>query len=189
MATTRLRVLAISGSLRAVSVNSAMLRAAAHLAPEGMDITVFDGLGALPLFNPDDAAASPPAVLRLFDAVVGADVVLFASPEYAHGVTGAMKNALDWLVGFEPFAGKAVAVVNTSARAHHADASLRETLTTMAARILEPASITIPLLGAHLDEDGMVSSAPVSAAILQMLQALMVSVSAPASPPFSHPVR
>lgn len=189
MAATPVHVLAISGSLRAASVNTAMLRAAARLAPVGMAFTVFEGLGALPLFNPDQSDAPPQTVLHLFEAVSSADVVLFASPEYAHGITGAMKNALDWLVGFEPFAGQAVAVVNTSDRAHHADAALREVLTTMAAQMVERASVTLPLLGAGLDVDGMVRSEPVSTAIRRMLQALLLGSDSSLSPSFSHPVR
>ena len=101
-----------------------------------------------------------------------ADALLIASPEYAHGVTGTIKNALDWLVSFEPFADKPVAVLNTSPRAHHADDALRETLKTMSAVVVEQASITVPLLGAHLTEDGMVEDPTISRAIRGALEAL-----------------
>jgi NAD(P)H-dependent FMN reductase len=79
---------------------------------------------------------------------------------------------LDWLVSFEPFVNKPVAVLNASPRAHHADAALRETLKTMSAVIVDAASISIPLLGAHLTEDGMVTSPPVSSEIRTALVAL-----------------
>jgi chromate reductase len=167
-----MNVLALSGSLRAASINSALLQAAARLAPPEMKVTVFNGLGELPLFNPDREANPPGSVSAFRSAVAGSDALLIASPEYAHGVTGTIKNALDWLVSFEPFAYKPVAVLNASPRAHHADDALRETLRTMAAVIIEPACIVIPLLGAKLDEDGMVSSAPVATAIRQSLSAL-----------------
>jgi chromate reductase, NAD(P)H dehydrogenase (quinone) len=183
-----MKVLALSGSLRGASVNSAMLRAAARVAPPSMELTVFHGLGDLPLFNPDGAEQPGAPVQRLFAAIERADAVIFASPEYAHGVTGVMKNALDWLVGFEPFAGKPVAVIKTSTRAKHADAALREILTTMAAQLIGPASLTIDLLGAHLDEDGMVQSAPVSATILQALMALRAGVIDRTSVSFSHSI-
>ena len=171
-----MRVLGISGSLRKASINSAMLRAASRLAPLGMEFTVFNGVGDLPLFNPDLEANLPSQVLALHGAVAHSDALLFASLEYAHGVTGAIKNTLDWLVSFEPFAGKHVVVLNSSPRAHHADSALRETLRTMSAVIVETASVSIPLLGAKLNEDGMVEDPFVSSAIKGCLASLQTAV-------------
>lgn len=167
-----MKILAISGSLRAASINSALLRAATRLAPPHMDITLFAGLGDLPLFNPDLELALPAPVARLHAEVAAANALLIASPEYAHGVTGTIKNALDWLVSFEAFVNKPVALINASPRAHHADAALRETLKTMSAVIVEAASISIPLLGANLTETDMVESPSVSRAIQESLAAL-----------------
>ena len=172
-----MQVLAISGSLRAASINSALLRACARLAPPGMRIDVYAGLGGLPLFNPDLEASPPRDVQALREAVAAADVLLLASPEYAHGVSGAMKNALDWLVGFEPFYGKRVAVPNASPRARHAHAALCETLRTMSAALLDEAAIALPLLGAGLDEQGMVDSPGVSDGIRSLLAVLQRGVS------------
>ncbi|MDL2355794.1 MAG: NAD(P)H-dependent oxidoreductase [Pseudomonadota bacterium] len=183
-----MNILAISGSLRAASINSALLRAAKCLAPPGMELAIFGGVGALPLFNPDLEANLPAEVIALHTAVADADALLFASPEYAHGVTGAIKNTLDWLVSFEPMVGKPVAVLNASPRAHHADMALRETLKTMSAVIVEAASLSIPLLGAKLGEAGMIDDAPVAAAIRHALSALDAAFAegptgqAPASP-------
>jgi NAD(P)H-dependent FMN reductase len=137
-----------------------------------MSITLFAGIGHLPLFNPDSENLPPAVVKDFLSSVAEADALLIASPEYAHGVTGAIKNALDWLVGFEPFAGKLVAVLNASPRAHHADEALRETLKTMAAAIDETASVAIPVLGACSDEDAMVSTPAIAGAIEQALKAL-----------------
>jgi len=174
-----MKVLALSGSLRTASVNAALLRAVARLAPQGITVTLSDGPGRLPLFNPDLDTDPPAAVAQFRAQVADADALLIASPEYAHGITGVMKNALDWLVSFEPFVHKPVAVFNASPRAHHADAALREVLATMAAVIVEPASVTIPLVGGRLDEDGMVSSAAVADRIRQMLAALHDAVRSP----------
>jgi chromate reductase len=171
-----MRILAISGSLRAASINSALLRATLRLTPAGMDIVLFNGVGSLPLFNPDLETRVPPQVNALRHAVAETDALLIASPEYAHGVSGAMKNVLDWLVSFEPFIHKPVAVFNASPRAHHADAALREILKTMSAVIVEAASISIPLLGAGLGEEGMVDSPAVSGAIRRALTQLHSSV-------------
>lgn len=169
-------ILAISGSLRAASINSALLRAAARLAPEGASVTILDIVGELPLFNPDIEPHFPPPVLAMYARVAAADALVIASPEYAHGVTGTIKNALDWLVSFEPFIDIPVAVLNASPRAHHADAALRETLRTMSAAIVEDASVSIPLLGAHLGEDAMVAHPGISAAITRSLLALRSAV-------------
>jgi len=167
-----MRLLALCGSLRAASINAALLRAAARLAPAHVAIAIHPPLADLPLFNPDLEADPPPPVARLHAAVAQADGLVIASPEYAHGVTGTIKNALDWLVGFEPFIHKPVAVLNASPRAHHADDALRETLRTMSAVIVEEACVAIPLLGAHLDEDGMVAAPAVAAAVARALAAL-----------------
>jgi chromate reductase, NAD(P)H dehydrogenase (quinone) len=167
-----MRILAISGSLRAASINSALLRAAARLAPSDVSVTVFHDVGELPLFNPDNDADPPANVVRFRSQVASADALMIASPEYAHGVTGTIKNALDWLVSFEPFAHKPVAILNASPRASHADAALREVLRTMAAVIVERASITIPLLGANLDEEDMVTTPSVATSIRESLFAL-----------------
>ena len=171
-----MKVLAISGSLRAASINSALLRAAARLSPPEVEVRLFRTAGELPLFNPDLEARLPPQVALLHAELSAADALLIASPEYAHGVTGTIKNALDWLVSFEPFANKPVAVFNASPRAHHADMALRETLKTMSAVIVEEASISIPLLGAHLTEDGMVADPAVSRVISSSLVALHSAV-------------
>jgi chromate reductase, NAD(P)H dehydrogenase (quinone) len=152
------QVLAFCGSLRRVSMNAALLRATVRLAPAGTNVQVFDGLGSLPPFNPDLEAQPPAAVTRLLAAIQGCDALLIASPEYAHGVTGVLKNALDWLVSCEAFVGKPVAIFNASPRSVHADAALREILTTMSAQIIEPACLALPLRGLGLGEDDIVRS-------------------------------
>lgn len=146
-----MKILAISGSLRAASTNTALLRAAALLAPAGVEIDLYKGLGGLPHFNPDLEDAEPPAVTDLRVRVREAGGLLFAVPEYAHGVPGALKNLLDWLVGGEEFIYKPVALLKASPRATHAQASLRETIKTMSGNIVEEASIAVPLLGRSPD--------------------------------------
>ncbi|HEY8138713.1 MAG TPA: NADPH-dependent FMN reductase [Methylocystis sp.] len=153
-----MRILAIRGSLRAASINAAILEAVALLAPAGLNIVQYGGLAELPIFNPDLDTDSPPDPVRRLREEVGlSDGLLIASPEYAHGVAGGLKNALDWLVGGPEFYQKPVAVLNASARAVHADAHLRETLVTMAARVIEPASITLGLPAAGVVAAGIVA--------------------------------
>src|SRR5699024_3230742 len=160
----------ISGSLRAVSLNTLLLRATARLAPAGVDVAPYPGLGSLPLFNPDIEASDPPPVADLRARIIAAAALLIASPEYAHGVTAVMKNALDWMVGNESFVQKPVALFNASPRANHAQAALRETIVTMSARIVEAACITVPLLGSGFSEDGVVHDSAMSASIRNALE-------------------
>src|SRR3954452_4217910 len=172
-----MKILAISGSLRAGSSNTALLRAMAALAPETVHIELWRGLGDLPHFNPDlDGDDSPPAVVDFRSRLIAADGVLISSPEYAHGVPGVLKNALDWVVGSGELVGKPVALINASPRATHAQASLLETLTVMTTVLVAEASITVPLLGKTLDEDGIASdplfSEPLRTAIAAFARAI-----------------
>jgi len=180
-----MNVLAVSGSLRAASINSAFCRAAVRLATPALSVSVYAGLGALPLFNPDLEGNPPDPVRNWRAAVGGADALLIASPEYAHGLSGPMKNALDWLVSFEGTVCKPVALVNTSPRARHAYAALREVLQTMSLTIVEGASVILPLQGACTTEEAMLASADVSHAIRDALDALATHL-AGAGPPTPH---
>ena len=141
------RILALSGSLRTGSLNTEVLQAAALLAPG--QVTLFDGLADLPAFNPDldgEGLPVPPAVARLREALRAADGVLICCPEYAHGVPGAFKNALDWVVGSGELVDKPVGLVNASARSTYVQAQLTEILTVMNTRLLPGASPTLPQL-------------------------------------------
>jgi len=164
-------ILAFCGSLRRLSMNAALLRATARLAPPGQRVDIFAGLPALPLFNPDLEADLPRPVRTMHSAVAACDALLIASPEYAHGVSGVLKNALDWLVSFEGFIDKRVAIFNASPRSTHADTSLREILTTMSANIVAGACLALPLRGLNLTEQQMFESQH-AAAIRQALLTL-----------------
>jgi chromate reductase len=165
-------LLAISGSLRASSSNMALLRAACMLARPPLSVELYDGLALLPHFNPDLDIDPPPLPVSEFRArVSAADGLLISSPEYARGVPGSLKNALDWLVSVEDFAGKPVALFNASPRAAHAQAALRLTLETMAARVLDEASLTLPLLATSLDAAGIVADPTLSRSVCDALAA------------------
>lgn len=173
----RIEILAISGSLRAVSSNTSLLCAAQMLAPPPVSIEIFDGLGQLPHFNPDlDVEPLPAAVVDLRARIKAADGLLISSPEYARGVAGAMKNALDWIVSDTDFSGKPVALFNASPRATHGLAALRLTLETMAARVIDEASLTLPLLSSPLDAQGIADDADLSRSIRSALAALAAAI-------------
>jgi chromate reductase, NAD(P)H dehydrogenase (quinone) len=140
-----MNVLAISGSLRAESYNTALLRAAAEVAPEGVEIELFDGLAALPGYDPDrDDEQVAAAVQNLRERVAEADALLISTPEYNGSVPGQLKNAIDWTSrphGPEAaLHGKAVAVIGASPSdygAMWAQQDLRRVLGIAGARVLE----------------------------------------------------
>ena len=176
-----MKILAISGSLRAASSNSAVLRLAAHIAPAPIRVELFVGLDTLPYFNPDldrelNDPALPEAVRRLRSAIAAADALLISSPEYAHGVSGMMKNALDWLVGGPEMVEKPVALINTSPHATHAIAALAETLRTMSVKLVDDACLAIAL-PRGLSEHELAVDATVTAPLIRSLYALEAALS------------
>jgi chromate reductase, NAD(P)H dehydrogenase (quinone) len=177
-----LRLLAISGSLRARSSNTSLLRLAIDVAPEGVQVVMYDGLATLPHFNPDDDVDVPPApVLDLRTQVGDADGLLFCSPEYAHGVPGSLKNALDWLVASVELPHKPVALINASPWATHAQASLVETLTVMSTNIVHEACATIPVARGDVAADGSIESAEIRSALRAALDAFVRGIEAAAA--------
>ena len=169
-------LLAVSGSLRARSTNTEVLRAAALLAPASARVTLFVGLATLPLFNPDlddEGAVPPPRVHELRAQVAAADGLLICSPEYAHGVPGALKNALDWLVSGPEVVHKPIGLLNASPRSTHAEASLAETLRTMSAVLVSGASVRLPLAGRQLDAAAIAADPALAALLRSSLEALV----------------
>ena len=168
-----IRGLAISGSLRRASSNTALIVAAARLAPGTVEISIYRGLAEIPPFNPDlESDSAPEAVTRFRAALQACDVVLISSPEYAHGVPGVLKNALDWVVGSGELVDKPIALINASGRATYAWASLAETLSVMSAHVIVEASITVPLDGRRLDANGIVEDIELSSALRSAIEAL-----------------
>jgi NAD(P)H-dependent FMN reductase len=173
-------VLAISGSLRARSSNTEALRAAAMLAPPGVHVTLYEGLGTLPHFNPDldgEGAVPPQTVHELREQVGAADALLICSPEYAHGVPGALKNALDWLVSSPAIVYKPIGLINASPRSTHAQASLAETLRTMSTVVVPDACIALPISGRDLDAAAIVAVPELAASLRSALDALASAAS------------
>ncbi len=173
----RFRLLAISGSLRESSYNTAAIRALRLLAPESIEVTEGD-ISELPLFNPDREEAYIPALQALKSALNSADGLIIASPEYAHGISGPLKNALDWLVSGAEFPYIPVMLINTSPRAYHAQAALREVLTTMSASLMERAHVSIQLLGSDLGCEEIVANDEIAAALVTGLAAFRDEIAA-----------
>jgi chromate reductase, NAD(P)H dehydrogenase (quinone) len=176
------RILAISGSLRRASTNTAALEALARLAPEGVKVLVVYGdLATLPPFNPDndiEDKSKPEPVETLRTLVDVSDALVIAAPEYAHGLPGALKNALDWLVASETFAGKPTALINTSPRAFHAQASLREILSTMAARLTPEAFASISMTGKTVTAEDILADPLCVRRLTESLESLIAAIRA-----------
>jgi len=149
-----MNILALCGSLRAGSSNIRLLEAVRLSAPEGVTVTIRGPLDDLPHFNPDlEEAGLPPTPAALRAAVGACGALLVSSPEYAHGVPGVMKNALDWLVGGMEMQGKPVALLNATPPGEYAQASLKEILRTMGANVVDAACIEVPLRGSKATPD------------------------------------
>jgi chromate reductase len=173
-----MQILAISGSLRAASTNTILLEAAASLAPEEVTLRIYDGLGDLPHFNPDLDKEPPHAAVAEFRFQLRKSAgIIISTPEYAHGVPGVLKNALDWLVASGELYEKPVALFSASPRANYAQASLIETLNVMTARVVLEACIALPLLGKSLDKHGIVSEPDLSGTIRSALRAFALATS------------
>ena len=177
-----MNVLALSGSLRKLSHNTAMLNMSALTAPAEVEVQIYCGMGDLPLFNPDLESQLPREVVFLRDEIARADALLMASPEHARGLSGVMKNALDWMVETGVFVDKPGALWNASPRASMALAALRETLNVMSARLVDAASLELLILSTNLTEPP-VNPNPV--AMNRALKALAAVVLQQAKPPGS----
>ncbi len=175
-------ILALSGSLRAGSSNARLLRAAARLAPEGARFTFYDQqIATMPHFSPDldeEGAVAPPEVAKFRHLLGAADGVLICCPEYAHGVPGAFKDALDWIVSSGELTDKPVALLMASASgAEYARAALVPTLKVMGAKIVFERSLVFS--PSYLDEAGDISD-PETSQIVREAVASLVSYSQPA---------
>lgn len=169
------RILAITGSLRAASRNTSVLLAAARLVPDGATVDLLRELDSLPHFNPDlEASGAPPAVATLRARLAAADALLVCSPEYAHGVPGALKNALDWWVGVG-LGRRPVGIVNASPASTHAHAQLREILATMDGVLVEPAVIVLPLAGRDAGPEALLASEAIAGALRGCVDSLVAA--------------
>ena len=175
-------ILLVSGSLRAESTNTALLRTARSMTPEGVVTLLYEGLGDLPHFNPDDDVEGeplPPAPAQLRSLLDECDAILFSTPEYAGGLPGSFKNLLDWTVGGGTL-DKPVAWINASGptRGEGAHEALRSVLTYTNTDIVDGACTRLPVPRASVGPDGLVADARVRSGVVWVLQALAEHVRA-----------
>lgn len=179
-----MRILAISGSLRSASFNTALLRAAAEVAPEGIAVELYQGLDRLPPYNEDHDTDTPPAeVARLRREIAGADAVLVATPEFNGTMPGHLKQAIDW--GSRPFGqgsalfGKAAVVIGASVTdygAVWAQDHARKALGIAGARVLD-SELAVAKAPQHFDDDVQLVNDETRERLAEVLEALAASAS------------
>jgi len=156
-----MKILAISGSAREASTNTALLRVMKSLAPDGVEIVIFHRLNLLPVFSPDSEGEATPALVREFIETVSAvDGIIISSPEYVRAIPGGLKNAIDWMVSRFEVIGKPIALVHASHRGDDMLASLRLVLSTVSENFLESIFLRISLIGQSPEEVEKFLSAP-----------------------------
>jgi chromate reductase, NAD(P)H dehydrogenase (quinone) len=175
------KILAISGSLRASSYNTALARAAAELAPPGVEVELYEGLARLPAYDQDldeTASAAPPAVQRLRERIDDADALLVVTPEYNGSIPGVLKNAIDWASARHrgsSFENKTVAIAGVTTGQYGAiwaQQDLRKVLGISGARVVHG---ELPVSRGHdvFDEDGRLTDPLVAERLLEHLAHLV----------------
>lgn len=158
-----MKILAISGSGRKASTNTAMLRAVSSAARPHHQVTVFSGVGNLPVFSPDlEVGALPAAVQGFVDLIQDSEGVLISSPEYVRAIPGGMKNAIDWLVSREEIISKPIALMHASHRGDDMLAQLRLVLSTVSQRFAEDLFLRFELMKLSPEEISQYLATPTS---------------------------
>jgi chromate reductase len=178
MKVERMKILALSGSLREASFNTRALHVAQALAPDGVDVTVVDVAGIPPYREEDYAQGFPAAVEALRDVIREADAVLIATPEYNYSIPGVLKNAIDWVSRppEQPFAGKPIAIMGAAAGklgTARAQYHLRQVFVFLDAHLLNKPEVMIG--GAHtlFDERGELTDEPTRESIGKLVRSLV----------------
>ncbi len=168
-----IKILAVSGSLRANSSNNTIIKAVAVMAPAGVQFTIYTGLGQIPPF--DDSQDTPPAVADFRRQLQTADGIFICTPEYAFGVSGVLKNALDWTVSSGELVNKPLALVTAATGGEKAHAALLLTFTALSSSIPEGGELVISYVRSKLDANGNISDAATAAKLQSVLEALVSS--------------
>ncbi|HVI44639.1 MAG TPA: NADPH-dependent FMN reductase [Chitinophaga sp.] len=168
-----LNILAICGSTRTFSSNLNLLKAIAVLAGDFFDLHFYDGLTALPPFNPDLDENQPPAeVARFREQVKAADAVIICTPEYAGGVPGALKNAIDWGVSAMTFSPKPVALITASTAGSMGHQSLLGTLLIIESSITAETQLLIPAVRTKVGSDAKITDPATLDQVIQLIVVL-----------------
>ena len=167
------QILAICGSTRQSSTNHKLIQAITELTKQDFELRVFENLAALPHFNPDeDNADVAPSVTAFRQQLQQADGILICTPEYAHGVPGTLKNAIDWTVSSCEFSGKPTVLVTASTDGKHAHQALLETLRVIEAGNIDELNLLIPFAQTKINRDGKIIDDATLLEVQQLMQRL-----------------
>ena len=168
----KIKILGISGSLRTNSSATAILNVAAGLAPEQVEFTIYNGLAEIPAFN--DSNEIPETVVAFIKLLSDVDGVFFVIPEYAFGVPGALKNALDWTVSSSTaFPDKPVALITAATGGDKAHAAFLLTLKAISAKIPEGATLLLSFIRSKLNEKNEVKERTTLDSIKRVINSLI----------------
>lgn len=170
-----MKILAIPGSLRLTSSSNHILNAVVSTASAEVSLEIFDGVGKLPHFN--DPAEAPEIVAGFRNKIREADAVLICTPEYAFGVPGSLKNALDWTVSSGEFIDKPVGLITASSQGERGHAALLLILGAISAKVVPDATLLISFVRSKLDPSGNINDRSLSEALKKILPALVEAVS------------
>jgi NAD(P)H-dependent FMN reductase len=169
-----MRILVLNGSTRANSANARLITAIIRMADPRTQFLRYPSIADLPHFNPGlDVENTPQEVIRFRELLAEADGVLICTPEYAMGVPGSLKNALDWCVGSSSFSGKPVMLVVASLSGAKALASLLDTLLVIEARVRPETTVHIPFASSKVNADAIITDDQVSGSLKQALHELL----------------
>jgi chromate reductase len=167
-------IFAISGSLRNGSSNHNILKFLGTMVPTDITYTLYNDLAQIPPFDPGlDNDTPPEAITALRDAVTQANAIIICTPEYAFGVPGQLKNALDWLVSSSTLVDKPVALITASSVGSNAHAALLLTLGALSANVIEGATLLIPFIRAKMDSEGNVTDETTKQGLEKVLSELL----------------
>ncbi|NLR63154.1 NAD(P)H-dependent oxidoreductase [Chitinophaga varians] len=173
----KIQLLAISGSTRQQSSNHQLIQAIAALAADVADVQLFEGLTGIPHFNPDLDTDQPPAEVTAFrERLRAADAVLICTPEYAIGVPGTLKNAIDWTVSSMEFSKKPVALITAGTSGVKAHASLLGTLLIIESKIATEAQLVISAVRTKVSREGVITDGDTLDKVKALVHALIAVV-------------
>ena len=165
-------VIALSGSIREKSTQKNLIAAMETLARDLFTISLFDSLSDVPHFNPDLDTEHPPEPVSLFRRrLKEADGILICTPEYAMGVPGTLKNAVDWTVSSCEFSLKPTALNTASSLGEKGHTSLMETLKIIQADVRDETQLVIPFIKTKVSHDGTITDAKTLADVKKLLGA------------------
>lgn len=175
----KIKILAVSGSLRATSSNVLLIKEIQKWAPANVELTIYQELGTLPAF--DDSMEPSESIKAWRSELAAADGVMICSPEYAFGVPGALKNAIDWTVGSGELVDKPLALITAASSGDKAHAAWLQIFSALSADIPPGGALLIPFIRTKFNEKGAVSDVATKEAIMNTVQALIQTIEQKAS--------